>query len=194
MVWRAPSSGDGPPCDGSSAANVDRPRSGGHAGAHAADSACTRCRGGPRLVLGAPRATQRCCLGRHARRRRPRHRRSRRREQPWSTDGCPTSPRPATEPQQRLRDRPNGVAPLDDGSTDPFGGGDVAGDHACSPAVSFAFAIALLPALSAADRRAVAVVVAAAVGVRLSASPVSAGRRLPRMRPWQQRQVPCPAA
>ena len=92
-------------------------------------------------------------------------------------------PRAATQPQQRLRDRPNGVAPLDDGSTDPFGGGDVAGDHACSPAVSFAVAIALLPALSAADRRAVAVVVAAAVGVRLSASPMSAGRRLSRMRP-----------
>jgi len=85
--------------------------------------------------------------------------------------------------QQRLRDRPNGVAPLDDGSTRPFGGGNVAGDHVSSPAVSFAVAIALLPAMREADGRAVAVVVAAAVGVRLPASPVSARRHVPGMRP-----------
>src|SRR4029077_13377457 len=91
--------------------------------------------------------------------------------------------RAATEPQQRLRDRPNGVAPLDDGSTRPFGGGNVAGDHVSSPAVSFAVAIALLPAMREADGRAVAVVVAAAVGVRLPASPVSARRHVPGMRP-----------
>lgn len=166
----------------SSTANVDRHRSSGRTRAHAADSALARCRGGPRFVLGAARATLRCCLGRHARRRRPRHRRSRQ-----NTRGLPMAFRThsgaATHRRQRLRDRPNGVAPLDDGSTRPFGGCNVAGDHVSSPAVSFAVAIALLPAMREADGRAVAVVVAAAVGVRLPASPVSARRHVPGMRP-----------
>jgi hypothetical protein len=86
---------------------------------------------------------------------------------------------PSRRGQFRLTSPPIGVAPLDDGSTHPCGGCNVTDHHASGSAVSFTSPVTLLPPVLDADGWAVAVVVAAAMGVRLPASPLSACRHMP---------------